>query len=403
MKRTVWMSVGRAAGAMAAVAVLALAGCSSGPKGSGTFKVAGAATSEQAAAFERIKALAGEWESTDPEHPGTTIFTVSSAGSVVREIMLPGTSHEMTNVYHMDGPDLVVTHYCAIGNQPRMRARPADVSADRIAFGPDSVTNLRSEDEPYMGQLTLVFTGPDTLRQEWRTYKQGKLLEDHAVFEMRRRAKPSSRLDAPAAALLAAVVGQTGEASSQPAASSATEEHVRKEAELMAQMNALTDEHKLLASMCGTFDIKATMIPMPGMEPLVMNAVSTREMILGGKFMKEVQEFKDGPMPATSISFVGFNPDAEGGPRFEITRMSSTITCMMPETGSYDAQTKTFTSSGEHDANGMKGRIRVVHTIVDADHEKVDVYLSMEGYAEPYKGMKIPEYKAMTLEYTRRN
>lgn len=189
MKRTVWMSVGRAAGAMAAVAVLALAGCSSGPKGSGTFKVAGAATSEQAAAFERIKALAGEWESTDPEHPGTTIFTVSSAGSVVREIMLPGTSHEMTNVYHMDGPDLVMTHYCAVGNQPRLRA-VAGGPPDELHFHTDSVTNLHDPNDTYMGRMTLLFLDQDRIRQVWRSYAGGKLVDEPTVIDLRRRSAP---------------------------------------------------------------------------------------------------------------------------------------------------------------------------------------------------------------------
>lgn len=184
MNRGVWASV--RCGVAIATVMVGAAGC--GQRGDrGLFKVAGPNTPATVAAFERIKALAGTWESTSADHPGTTVFAVSSNGSVVREIMLPGTEHEMTNVYHMDGPDLVVTHYCAIGNQPRMRARPSDVSADRIAFGPDGVMNLRRDDEIYMGQLTLIFIGPDTLRQEWRTFRQGQVNEDHAVFEMRRR------------------------------------------------------------------------------------------------------------------------------------------------------------------------------------------------------------------------
>ncbi len=36
--------------------------------------------------------------------------------------MYPGMEHEMTNMYTLDGNTLVMTHYCAGGNQPRMRA-----------------------------------------------------------------------------------------------------------------------------------------------------------------------------------------------------------------------------------------------------------------------------------------
>ncbi|MEZ6019293.1 MAG: hypothetical protein R3F17_04090 [Planctomycetota bacterium] len=40
----------------------------------------------------------------------------------MREIMFPGQPFEMTNVYRLDGNDLCVTHFCAVGNQPQMRA-----------------------------------------------------------------------------------------------------------------------------------------------------------------------------------------------------------------------------------------------------------------------------------------
>lgn len=108
-------------------------------------------------------------------------------------------------------------------------------------------------------------------------------------------------------------------------------------------------------------------------------------------------------MPYSAISIVGFNRDAEAGPRFEITRYSSTVSCTLPETGTYDAATRTFTTSGEHEVNGMRGKMRVVHTLLDGGKEKAEVYLAMEGYADAYKGMKIPEYKAMVLEFTKRN
>ena len=38
----------------------------------------------------------------------------------------PGTGHAMTTVYHLDGRDLVLTHYCMGGNQPRMRAKTTE-------------------------------------------------------------------------------------------------------------------------------------------------------------------------------------------------------------------------------------------------------------------------------------
>src|SRR5262245_23553537 len=73
--------------------------------------------------LDSVKALEGTWESKGPDGKVQVCeFKVSSAGSVVREIMFPGTPHEMTNVYSLDGNGLALTHYCAMGNQPHLRA-----------------------------------------------------------------------------------------------------------------------------------------------------------------------------------------------------------------------------------------------------------------------------------------
>jgi hypothetical protein len=145
--------------------------------------------------MDKIKGLAGEWEHEDAEKPGewkvSNVFTVSSGGSVVREIMMPGSPYEMTNTYHLDGDSVVVTHYCAIGNQPRMRAVANDGHnhpANQIHFQFDSVTNFAGGDQSYMGDLTLTMDGPDKMTAAWRSYEHGKMSEDtHAMFNLRRR------------------------------------------------------------------------------------------------------------------------------------------------------------------------------------------------------------------------
>jgi hypothetical protein len=161
----------------------------------GRAKVAGAASPATVAMMDRIKGLAGEWESENPEKPGewrvASVFAVSSGGNIVREIMMPGSSYEMTNTYHLDGDSIVVTHYCAIGNQPRMRAVANDGHnhpANQMHFQFDSVTNFAGGDQTYMGDLTLNFEGSDNLTTVWRSYQHGKMAEDsHATFHLRRR------------------------------------------------------------------------------------------------------------------------------------------------------------------------------------------------------------------------
>jgi hypothetical protein len=138
--------------------------------------------------FEQVKALEGTWEMSNEagQMEVAAIFSVSSQGSVVREVMFPGAPHEMTNVYHMDGPTLVVTHYCAGGNQPRMRA--VEGEKGKIVFHFDSITNLTARDGQYMGELTLVRLDENTLHEEWHSLQNGKVLAEHSpVFELTRR------------------------------------------------------------------------------------------------------------------------------------------------------------------------------------------------------------------------
>ena len=99
--------------------------------------------------------------------------------------MQPGTPIEMTNMYTLDGSGLVMTLYCAGGNQPHMRATA--IEGDRIVFEPTGVSDLKSEDEVYMGAVTLVIQDADRIEQHWFSYKTGARDEGHdMLFKMER-------------------------------------------------------------------------------------------------------------------------------------------------------------------------------------------------------------------------
>src|SRR3954463_13673328 len=80
------------------------------------------------AGLERLKKLAGTWVAADKDGKPTdqvvSVIKVTAGGSAVHETLFPGQAMEMISLYHLDGTDLVMTHYCALGNQPRMKADP---------------------------------------------------------------------------------------------------------------------------------------------------------------------------------------------------------------------------------------------------------------------------------------
>ena len=98
------------------------------------------------AGLEKMKKLAGTWLAADKDGKPTdqvvSIIKVTAGGSAVHETLLPGQPHEMVSIYTANGPDLILTHYCVLGNQPRMKAdpnsdtsRPSPPSFDVISGG----------------------------------------------------------------------------------------------------------------------------------------------------------------------------------------------------------------------------------------------------------------------------
>jgi hypothetical protein len=148
------------------------------------------AASSASRRFEALKRLAGDWveigKDGKPSDRVMTSFRVTAAGSVIEETIFPGTDHEMVTMYHLDGPDLVLTHYCDFGNQPRMRAEPGE-SAENIVFKLVGASNLKSRSEPHMEQATLAFDGKDNFQAEWVACIDGQAGHKHPIKLVRKR------------------------------------------------------------------------------------------------------------------------------------------------------------------------------------------------------------------------
>lgn len=131
---------------------------------------------ERAALFDQLKPLEGYWNYYDEKGKwqGSGRVTLTSGGSALREVMFTGTPHEMTNMYHMDGGALVMTHYCASGNQPHLRLPTWHLTKPgEFDFRFDSISNWSSGDD-YMGRLQLAIADKDHASQTWTSYKNGK-------------------------------------------------------------------------------------------------------------------------------------------------------------------------------------------------------------------------------------
>jgi hypothetical protein len=138
------------------------------------------------AALERLKSLAGTWRGhvvTEDGPPATVVYSVTAAGTAVTEALFPGTSHEMLTVYHLEGDDLVLTHYCAMGNQPRMKlARAAGTDPMELRFDFAGGTSLDPARDAHMHAGRMTLRGADRLEAEWAVYEKGAQTGSNRFF-----------------------------------------------------------------------------------------------------------------------------------------------------------------------------------------------------------------------------
>jgi hypothetical protein len=152
-------------------------------------------------AFARIKTLAGTWKSktsmaatadhakekgTDHNGEDSISYKLTGAGTALVETQFPGQGHEMVSVYHLDGDDLRMTHYCAAGNQPRVKLDRVNSKPNELIFVFDGGTNLDPQKDRHIHGVTITFHDDGKVTSAWDGYADGKKAET-AIFVMTRQ------------------------------------------------------------------------------------------------------------------------------------------------------------------------------------------------------------------------
>lgn len=136
-----------------------------------------------------IKRLAGDWvevgQDGRPTGKVVSTYRLTAGGSAVQETLFAGTDHEMITLYHMDGDDLVLTHYCVTGNQPRMKAEK-QTDRTKLIFRCAGGTNMKSENDEHMHRATIVWKDDDHIHSDWEEVKDGKNVMT-ASFDLARK------------------------------------------------------------------------------------------------------------------------------------------------------------------------------------------------------------------------
>lgn len=152
-----------------ALAVLLILGSAADLEAADATGATGATGATDAARmFDRMRGLAGEWEGTFAWSHGrtasgplkTTYYLTANGTALVENLIMDGTP-SMTSVYHLDGSDLRMTHYCAAGTQPRLKASRIDEATGAIDFAFVDVTNVNPKRPAYVQAAALHLIDAD--------------------------------------------------------------------------------------------------------------------------------------------------------------------------------------------------------------------------------------------------
>ena len=107
----------------------------------------------------------------------TIVYKVVGNGSAVVEDMFPGSDHSMVTVCHLDGDELVMTHYLPrAGDQPRMKLNRAGSigHAFRVCLRWRSGTNFDPVKDMHMHEGHFDLLDDGRVKAAWTAYSEGK-------------------------------------------------------------------------------------------------------------------------------------------------------------------------------------------------------------------------------------
>lgn len=133
-----------------------------------------AGSTDAAAAFARLKTLAGEWDADAGARQSHLSYELVAGGSALLERETGANRPAMLTVYHLDGERLLLTHYCMAGNQPRMQARAFDAATGSLTFEFLDATNLASPGAGHMHSVAMRLIDANHLATEWKFYENGQ-------------------------------------------------------------------------------------------------------------------------------------------------------------------------------------------------------------------------------------
>lgn len=128
-----------------------------------------------------LTTTSGEWVSGSAQHEhgtpagnrGVVSVKTKAAGSAVVHTYGAGTPNEMETIFHMDGDQLLLTHYCALQNAPVLRFEKSNKPGE-LKFVFHGGTNFDAKVDAHLHDSTFVIKDKDTVEQNSTVFANGK-------------------------------------------------------------------------------------------------------------------------------------------------------------------------------------------------------------------------------------
>jgi hypothetical protein len=142
--------------------------------------------------FERMKALAGEWQAQLPGFgPINDSIRLVSKGTAVEETLGTPADNEIS-LYTRDGKRLLLTHFCALtadGHVARLAGATPSRGTNSVELTLVATSNLHDAAAPHMRRVVITFIDRDHFNEKWTKTEKGV----DTVFDMsfsRRASQP---------------------------------------------------------------------------------------------------------------------------------------------------------------------------------------------------------------------
>lgn len=144
---------------------------------------AGAANAPDKTPWQTLSQLGGSWRLAAPSSAAEKAFRIDirpiSKASALVEIFGTRGSITTETVYHRDGQNIMATHYCAQGNQPRLLLTPVS-QPGALSFKFHDITNLNNKADSHLIRIDFKIIDDNQLERR-ETYTQNGIVEESTL------------------------------------------------------------------------------------------------------------------------------------------------------------------------------------------------------------------------------